>query len=113
MTAETSSPTLTLPMLVTLPVTAVARVTAAVTARSPRPTVIEVALTAVTGPPTSRRRGAPAGSDGNAPEPPAAGAPELGVAAAVGAPAASWTATVTRPNPAPAATSAVRPSSRP
>src|SRR5580704_1709196 len=65
--AETRSPTLTPPMPATFPVTLVARVTAAVTALPPEPIVIEVGLTAVTGPPTSSRRVAPAGSEGTPP----------------------------------------------
>src|ERR1700743_2256451 len=93
--AETRSPTLMPLMLVTLPVTVVARVTAAVIAWPPPSRVIEVALTAVTGPPISRRSVAPAGSgtppprgercvpfpaplEGAAPEPLAAGALEAG-----------------------------------
>src|SRR6185312_3399543 len=132
--AETTSPTLTPPMLATLPVTLVALVTAAVTPRPP-PTVIEVALTAVTGPPISRRNVAPDGIDGIAPPAfgasrvplpappvgappdgvlPAFGALELGVElAAVGTAAASCTATATTPNPVAPATSAVTTSSSP
>src|SRR5579872_6026297 len=120
--AETRSPTLTPPMPATLPVTLVARVTAAVTTLPPEPMVIEVGLTAVTGPPTSSRRVAPAGSEGTPPacgaspgppdgrtaEPYGLGAAVLGEElAAAGLPVTSLTATAATPNPAAAATTAV------
>src|ERR1700722_3627667 len=118
--AETRSPTLMPLMLVTLPVTVVARVTAAVIAWPAPSRVIEVALTAVTGPPISRRSVAPAGSgtppprgarcvplpaplEGAAPEPLAAGALDAGVALAAGLLVISCRAAARTPNPPAAA----------
>src|ERR1700749_1866382 len=128
--ADTRSPTLMPLMLVTLPVTVVARVTAAVIAWPPPSRVIEVALTAVTGPPISRRSVAPAGSgtppprgercvpfpaplEGAAPAPLGAGAFDAGVALAAGLPVISCGAPATTPTPAAAATTAVRASGQP
>src|ERR1700733_11479893 len=128
---ETRSPTLMPLMLVTFPVIVVARVTAAVIAWPPPSSVIDVALTAVTGPPISRRSVAPGGSDwppppsgarcvpppapleGAALEPPL-GALALGVAlAAAGLPVTSCRAPAPTPTPAAAATTAVRAKSQP
>ena len=109
-------------MLVTFPVTLVALVTAAVTARSPVPMVIDVALTAVTWPPIISCIAAPLGSD---PSPPPCGAncvppdgvvpapPAFGVALAAGVPAASRIAKSATPNASAAATTAITAKSQP
>src|SRR5487761_322772 len=130
--AETRSPTLTPLILVTLPVTLVARVTVAVISWPPPFSVMEVALTAVTWPPISSRSIAPGGSDGRPPcgagrvplpaplvpvfggtAPGDAVALELGAAPALAGPAASCSATTTTPKPKTAATTAVSASSQP
>jgi hypothetical protein len=110
-------------MLVTLPVTVVARVTAAVIAWPPPFSVIEVALTAVTWPPISKCSVAPLGSDGTPPPSgescvplpdPLDGVLAPGVALAAAGLAVAWCmATSTTPNPKAAATTAVSASSQP
>ena len=123
--AETRSPTLMPPMLVTFPLTLVECVTAAVTVCAPPPSVIEVVRTAVTFPPIIRCSAAPDGSgappggpnwvppDGSLPEPFPAGALALGVALAAGLPDAARIAKSTTPNASAAATTAVTAKSQP